>query len=249
MTGYPKLLSVRHDSKTPKGEELGYLTGIVYLSPAKEGVRKDVCPWSTPGCRKGCIHHAGMGAIPSVKKARAKRKRLFFEKRQEFLDQLFREVSNLEKLARASGLIPACRPNGTSDLAWEKLHPMLFRYFPDVVFYDYTKSFDRMVQSFKKPINGIDFWPDNYKLIFSMSEENHEDCSRILSMGGNVAMVFNAGNPRLKLDLPSSWCGHRVIDGDENDAWFARIKPGEILGLRAKWPATHDKTGFVIDYL
>ena len=248
MTGYPKLLSVRHDSKTPRGEKLGYLTGIVYLSPAKEGVRKDICPWSTPGCRKGCIHFAGMGAVPSVKKARAKRKRKFFDDRKGFLDQLFREVANLEKLARAERLIPAVRLNGTSDLPWEILHPMLFRYFPNVAYYDYTKSFGRMIEHLSGDLGVSGKWPANYKLIFSMSEENHKECFRILNAKGNVAMVFNAGNPRLKLGLPSSWLGYRVIDGDENDAWFARIKPGEILGLRAKWPATHDKTGFVIDY-
>ena len=43
------LLSVSQDSKTVKGEKLGYLTGILYLAPHKIS-GSNLCPHATPGC-------------------------------------------------------------------------------------------------------------------------------------------------------------------------------------------------------
>ena len=74
-----KLLSIEADAKTSKGTKYGYLTGILYLAPAKEadGVH-DLCPMATAECREACLYGAGMaGVFPSVKAARVAKTRRF----------------------------------------------------------------------------------------------------------------------------------------------------------------------------
>ena len=88
--------------------------------------------------------------------------------------------------------------------------------FPDVQFYDYTKNPNR----FKKPL------PKNYHLTFSRSETNHELCFDMLKSGVNVAMVFQG-------QLPKTYKGFKVVDGDENDLRFINEK-GVIIGLKYK---------------
>ena len=56
--------------------------------------------------------------------------------------------------------------------------------FPNVQFYDYTKSVSRMLKYLD---GGL---PSNYDLTFSRSEDNDAECDIILAEGGNVAMVF-----------------------------------------------------------
>ena len=173
--------------------------------------------------------------MPTVMEGRIARKRYFFEHRKLFIAKLFEEIVFLRQKAKSRGLKTAVRLNGTSDIAWEKVAPSLFT-INRVQFYDYTKSVDRASKTFRRG------WPKNYKLILSRSEENTDACLKHLSKGGNVAVVFPT---KRKERLPSSWLGYSVIDGDRDDAWFARIKSGQVLGLRAKGKATSDKTGFV----
>ena len=56
-------------------------------------------------------------------------------------------------------------------------------------------------------------------------------------MGGNVAVVF-------RNQLPDTWNGVEVVNGDENDLRFLD-KSGVVVGLIEKGRAKKDKTGFV----
>ena len=127
------------------------------------------------------------------------------------------------------------RPNLTSDLMFEEVEnadgQTLMQKFPDTQFYDYTKSFGRMA----KFLNG-DF-PSNYHLTFSRSEHNETLCDMVLQMGGNVAVVFRD-------QLPKTWKGFEVVNGDENDLRFLD-KQGVVVGLIEKGLAKKDETGFV----
>ena len=127
------------------------------------------------------------------------------------------------------------RPNLTSDLEWETIEneqgETLFQKFAETQFYDYTKSFGRMA----KFLNG-DF-PSNYHLTFSRSEHNQKLCEMVLAMGGNVAVVF-------RNQLPATWNGFEVVNGDENDLRFLD-KSGVVVGLIEKGLAKQDETGFV----
>ena len=56
-------------------------------------------------------------------------------------------------------------------------------------------------------------------------------------MGGNVAVVF-------RNQLPKTWNGYEVVNGDESDLRFLD-KKGVVVGLIEKGMAKKDATGFV----
>lgn len=227
-----QLLSVSSDGKTPKGEALGYLTGILYLAPANlSGF--EVCVWSTAGCRAACLNTAGRGKFSNVQLARIRKTRWFFSDRDAFMGALHSDIQNLIKDAKKQGLTPCGRPNGTSDVAWELGQKSIIKAYPDVQFYDYTKSVHRAIKSLTHEL-----WPKNYHLTFSYSGENLDDCLKVLNLGGNVSVVFDG-------EKPKAWQGFPVIDGDLHDLRF--IDPrGTIVGLKAKGEAKKDTSGFVV---
>ncbi len=135
--------------------------------------------------------------------------------------------------AHRQGLQPAARLNGSSDLAWEDLHPEIFQRFPNIRFFDYTKNPARM----NRFLQGSN-WPVNYHLTFSAQPNNHEQSRRFLEQGGTVAAVFWP-------EVPQSFWGHSVINGDDHDARYLD-KAGTIVGLKAKGSAKSDQSGFVI---
>ena len=218
-----KLLTTQN-YKTTKGEKLGILTGILYLAPAKIS-GYEVCPRRSAGCTAACLYTAGMGAFSNVQQARINKTKLFFEDRENFMDQLRKDIKALVRKAAKQNMKPAIRLNGTSDIEWTRFGIM--DEFPDVQFYDYTKVFSRLTQE----------RPANYHLTFSKNESNDEECAAALELGVNVAAVFKT--------LPQQWMGRQVISGDETDVRFVDGK-GIIVGLTAKGKAKKDNTGFVI---
>lgn len=231
------LLAVSADAKTPKGETLGYLTGICYMTPATgadDGI--NLCPMSSAGCRRVCLNTAGRGMMSNVQAGRLRKRALFVSDRPAFVARLQDDVATLRRMAARQNLRPACRPNGTTDIAWELVAPSLFAENPDVRFYDYTKIPARM----KRYLAGK--FPPNYALTFSRSETNDADALEILSLGGNVAVVFDTPKGQA---LPTEWHGYPVINGDDNDVRFEDPR-GVVVGLRAKGQAKHDDSGFVV---
>jgi hypothetical protein len=217
------------NAKTIKGEKLNVYTGILYLAPAKLS-GKEVCPKRSAGCTIACLYTAGMGGFSNVQKARIAKTKLFFDNRDLFLAMLRKELKAHLVKAKKLQMIPAIRLNGTSDIEWTRFGFM--EEFPEIQFYDYTKVLSRLTRKI----------PLNYNLTFSKSESNLNDCSDALTLGANVAVVFNTKKGET---LPSTWSGYPVIDGDETDTRFIDAK-GVIVGLRAKGEAKKDTTGFVI---
>ena len=84
----------------------------------------------------------------------------------------------------------------------------------------------------------------NYHLTFSRSEAfgNQVQAAQLLKEGKNVAAVFSTKKGE---ELPESWKGYKVVDGDKDDLRFLDIK-NCIVGLRAKGKARKDNSGFVI---
>jgi hypothetical protein len=128
----------------------------------------------------------------------------------------------------------AFRLNGTSDLNHYK---QIKRYAnfdintlpKNVIFYEYTKN-----------LNMAFNWLKNFPRVnvtFSKSENNWPECEIALNSGINVAVVFN--------QVPDSYKGYKVVDGDISDERFNDQK-GIIVGLKAKGEAKKDKTGFVV---
>jgi len=224
-----KLLGIDTNSKTVKGQKFGYLTGILYLAPAKESDVMNTCPHSSPGCRVACLFTAGRGRFSSVKKSRIEKTILLKTDRHRFMQLLYKDIDQLEKKAAKLGLTPCVRLNGTSDIPWENMDIM--DKYPHIQFYDYTKNFDRMMRYLENR------FPKNYHLTFSKDEDNILDCFSVLACGGNVAVVFR--------DLPQEWNGFEVVNADESDLRFLD-KKNVVCGLHAKGAAKKDTSGFVV---
>lgn len=211
--------------KTQKGEKLGYLTGILHLAPARLS-GYEVCASRSTGCTAGCLNFSGRGRFTRTQEARIRKTQLWFQDRDKFKADLIRSIEALERKAARENLTPAIRLNGTSDIMWERIWPELFDRFSHIQFYDYTKHGNR--------------WdlPDNYDLTFSRAEQTGLwTVQETLKKGRNVAVVFD--------NLPDTWAGYPVTNGDETDLRFLDPKPS-IVGLKAKGDARHDTSGFVV---
>lgn len=226
------LLSVGADAKTVKGESFGWLTAILYLAPAREAGRGNVCPNASAGCLASCLYSAGRGAFSNVQSARVRKTRLFFDDFAEFKRQLFADIGAFVATCERNGKRACVRLNGTSDISWERLG--VFEEFPSVQFYDYTKSPIRALQAAAGSI------APNYHLTFSRSEANEAQALDVLRAGGNVAVVFASAA------LPSSWQGFPVVNGDESDLRFLDAR-NVVVGLKAKGDAKRDTSGFVVN--
>tara|TARA_Y100000593_G_scaffold73512_1_gene135065 strand:- start:247 stop:954 length:708 start_codon:yes stop_codon:yes gene_type:complete len=230
---YSQLLSINADTKTTKGKKYGYLTGILYLAPAKISGR-NFCPNASKGCAEACLYSAGRGKFNSVQNARINKSRYFIEHKQEFMTNLINSIEKLIRKAKRENLIPVVRLNGTSDINWEnvKINPYrlnIFELFPAVQFYDYTKS------QVRASLLNI----PNYHLTFSRSEDNDSAVRKLNKFypNKNIAVVFDK--------LPNTYLGRKVINGDDSDLRF-KDKDGVIVGLIAKGDAKKDTSNFVI---
>lgn len=223
-----KLLSVDTNAKTIKGQSKGYLTGILYLTPADLSGR-NVCPHASAGCRAACLYSAGRGAFNNVKSARLRKTLAFFKDKNAFVADLKADIAALIKKAEKAGMLPCVRLNGTSDIPWHNFDIM--QSFPDVPFYDYTPNKARMMEYLEGKL------PSNYSLTFSRKEDNAPACDEVMARGGNIAAVFK--------NTPETWKGKPCFNGDESDLRFLDPR-GVIVALKAKGKAKKDTSGFVI---
>lgn len=228
------LLSISADSKTIKGEKIGYLTGILYLAPANT-TKYNTCSMAHKAqCAQACLYSAGRGAFNNVQQSRIDKTLYFYESRDEFMNQLFKNIKALIKKAESKGLKPLVRLNGTSDIRWENVPfegATIFEAFPNVQFYDYTKDANR------KDI------PSNYDLTFSYSgvESFAPYVAKAQSKGLRMAVVF-----RKESTIPMFFKGIKVVSGDKSDVRHLDDQ-GVIVGLYAKGAAKRDTTGFVVN--
>lgn len=217
----------------------GHLLRGLSLAPHRMAGVGNVCPDASPTCIAGCIAGSGLSAVfPRINAARKARTILFYQERQWFLDQLYSEASAFVSKAKASGLMPAMRLNVFSDIKWERMLPDLFNL--PIQFYDYTKSSRRFGNV-----------PNNYHLTFSRSERNERTALKLLAAGHNVAVVFDRPTKTQQNDLPSTWKGFPVTDGDLYDHRFLDPQGGYVVGLRAKGPTNASldvlrKSGFSV---
>lgn len=222
-----RLLTIGN-TKTTKGEAMGYLTFIMHLAPSTLS-GYNTCPMASAGCASACLNTAGRGRFTATQEARIRKTRWFFENRDGFMAQLVKDIEAAIRKAKRENMTPVFRLNGTSDIRWESVAVGAFRnvmeMFPAVQFYDYTKLTNR------RDI------PANYHLTFSRSETNETDALRMLAQGMNVAVVFDT--------LPEKWAGVKVIDGTETDLRFLD-EECVIVGLVAKGKARKDTSGFTI---
>ena len=234
-TGNPKVL---------KGLAQGYNTYILHLAPADLS-GYETCAKRTTGCTAACLNLAGRGGMFKrgettnvIQQARIRKTKMFFEDRITFMNLLVKDIELGIKQSKRLGLIPVFRLNGTSDLAFEKYevnrngqtYSNIFRAFPEVTFYDYTKILGRKISNLA-----------NYSLTFSAADGNDVEVYRAITQGQNVATVFGLKKTE---PMPETYLGRPVFNGDESDLRFLDPK-GVVVGLYAKGKAKKDTTGFV----
>jgi len=160
--------------------------------------------------------------------------------RKTYIALIAFELESLELKAKRLNMIPAWRPNTTSDFPFHSVAltvnglkvKSLIDHFSNIEAYDYTKVTKKALQWAGGKL------PPNYHITFSKSESNDSDAKAVARAGGNIAVVFAKG-------LPESYLGLPVVNGDVSDARFMDSK-GVIVGLKAKGLAKQDTSGFVV---
>ena len=233
--------------KAIKADKFGYLNAINYMAQTDTGsvgFKKyfNLCPDASDGCRELCLgKYSGQAAIVkdlengmnATRKSRIAKAQWFMSDRQAFMREMSHHVKLLSRKAERENKNLAVRPNGSTDIAFERVptdngQPLPFR-FPKIQFVDYTKTVRRVLDANR---------PDNYHLTFSLSETNEAKAAQVLTAGYNVAVVFGDGQP-------STFMGHRVIDGTKHDLRHLDPSP-VIVGLDPKGKkAKNDTSGFV----
>jgi len=218
-----------------------YLSAILHLAPADTS-GYEVCYWRSEGCTASCLNTAGRGKMDYVQNARVRKTKMFFEDRKEFFRILIKDIDTLVRVSAKRGVRPALRLNGTSDIPWERQKipaglphagQTLLAAYPGVQFYDYTKSLARVMHKRRRA---------NYALILSATEANDADCLKALQAGHNVAVVFRA---KTFGQVPATYWGRPVVNGDEHDLRFLDPQGGYVIALLEKGEAKKDETGFV----
>jgi hypothetical protein len=225
-------LLTKRSAKIDKSGGAGFISVILHLEPATRfeglGLSFQSCQWATPGCIKACLRYGGRMRFSDSMFARLWRSWLLADHPEKFFALLVKEIAREKNRARKKGLGFTVRLNGTSDLEWEAMKYQgvtLFEIFPEVQWYDYTKSPDRPL-AVKIP---------NYHLVYSHNERSDEAREvEILKAGGSVAMVFDL---RKGKEMPKEFTigAHTfpVIDGDITDLRHTDPK-GVIVGLKYK---------------
>lgn len=220
MSTIKRPLLSTNNTKTMKGEKLGYKTYIMYLSPFNQNSKGiNVCSHASKGCAEACLFKSGFGGMyNNVEQGRIRKTEFFLKDRLGFLTQLKFEIERAIRINKDKAIV-TFRLNGTSDLPFEKYKVFegknIFELFPNVQFYDYTKNHLRMTKEL----------PSNYHLTFSRSETNEVKALELLNAGFNVAMVFDK--------LPETYKGFKVVNGDLDDLRFLDDK-NVIVGLKYK---------------
>lgn len=237
---YKNMLSMSSDAKTVKGQKFGYLTGILYLTPADGSELGNVCPFALlAGCDKPCLNTAGRGAFTNVQLARLAKTELWFNDRAIFFDNLCRSIRRVIKRALRLGLTPVIRLNGTSDIQFELysfvfegvIYKNIFELFPDVQFYDYTKIPTR---------HNV---PSNYDLTFSYSGvatfSAVYEKAKLNPIFKRFAVVFDKIT-----NIPAKFDSMPIMGGDDSDLRF--LDGSGVVALYAKGKAKKDTSGFVV---
>jgi len=227
QVGISYLGNVKQSAKMMASYRNGTLTYCLYLAPANMS-GYEVCP-SSEHCREFCLNgsgrnksdifrHGGDIRRSIINNSRIKKTKLFFEDRELFMLLLIHEIDKYQRYAYKNNMAFSVRLNGTSDIS-----PLAFKYkgknileiFPEVMFYDYTKVYNR--------ISLLERY-DNYDLTFSYDGHNWDNCKKFLEHGGRVAVVM------FSEDMPSGFCGYPVVDGNLYDMRY--IDPARsVVGL------------------
>src|SRR4029078_13220660 len=123
----------------------------------------NVCHWSSPECRANCVGQNGNNGYPSIMRAKIAKTRFIFDHPKEagiVLADFWEKANEKIELGNEVG----GRLNTFSDLVIEEVMPWIFKRFPNINFFDYTKNWSRNVDNIP-----------NYHLTYSASERTTND--------------------------------------------------------------------------
>jgi len=187
----PKTIKLLGSStKVEKSKTVNVLSSVLYLAPSdssgikKNGKRINVCPHATSFCRSACLGLvSGRMKFKTNFNARLWKTALFLAMPQVFGNLLIHEIRSKREEAIKKKMICAIRLNGSSDIDFVNRFK-LNTLFPDVMFYEYTKTPNR-IKGFKKSVN------DNYHLTYSAnsSSQSKKISELALSKGLSVSAI------------------------------------------------------------
>jgi len=224
-------LLTEDSTKTVKGIDYGYLSQVLYFA-ASDLSGMELCAGKSEACALACLNASGQLGMFSGIKATMARTLLFRFRPLIFWTGISEEIARGARKARKKGMGHSVRLNGTSDVPFEarkngKALKELMRLFSETRFYDYTKLAGRCLPEYIAR-HGL----KDYHLTFSFSGENWRACEMLLERNVSVAVCFDLKKGE---NLPDTYKGYRVIDGDVHDLRFLDEK-GVIVGLRYKLP-------------
>ena len=234
LTGLSYLASTDSSAKIVKGQKKDYKTLVLYLAAADMS-GFNICPQATEGCKNACLVASGRARMISsgqkvnqITWARLKKTWLFMFNRQFFNAWLNAEIHAAKALAKKAGQNFAVRLNGTSDLPITNFkldNEFLLDIHSDVQFYDYTKVRKQLDNAAKFA---------NYDVTFSFANStehnNYANALTALAMGQKISVVFDKKS--FGGELPTTFLGYAVADGDETDLTFLQDK--QVLALWLK---------------
>ena len=218
IVGNRRLFTSPHQYKLQKGLKLyNYATIGLNLSPALEAFKYtsvNACVWASDACKSSCLKYSGRNTVKTSAIARIARTVLWVHARYVFLQLASNEIRKWNKRCQRKGWTLAVRPNLLSD--FPELATAIRERTPEhIEVYDYTASYDAMLLK------------DGVHRTFSRKETNDGEVWKVLRRQLPVAVVF-AG------DLPATFDGIPVIDGDKHDLRFIDANGPLIVGLKVK---------------
>ena len=190
----------------------------------------NLCPLASLGCKAACLSKAGHGQFDATQKARSVRTAFLLAEPYHFGVLVGAEVRRAQFKHGEISL----RLNVVSDIRWELVASGAMKHLIalGVRMYDYTAW---------RPANRGTI--DGYHLTYSAKEPAHtpdDYLTGILEGGATVAMPFAVKKGQ---ELPETWQGFKVIDGDLSDD--RTLDPsGVVVGLRQKGRGV-DLSGFI----
>jgi len=207
--------------KTMKSDKafLGYLTIELSLAPADVSGYQMCSRAKIAGCDQHCIGlFSGMNVVPRNMLSKVIKTIVLNEYPEIFHAKKDKELKLFVAKCEREKLKPVVRMNCYSDISWIAT----IRQYPQIQFYDYTKVNGRL------KFNNL----PNYDLTLSYyhnpktGKNNLKQCLDYLRKGGNIAFIYGQ-------DMPKTWNGFDVIDGDSTDLRFLD-KKGLAVALYVK---------------
>lgn len=218
------------NTKTEKQNGIEYLMRGLSLAPHNQS-GFNTCPMATRACIRACVlWYTGRTVMPMTRLAMLRRTLFMVNNPEGFKRDLRRCLGKLIRKSEREGLQALTRLNVASDKRWF----WVYREFPSLIGYDYTKVIPRVFDTSR---------PRNYHLTYSYNENTPSGLvKKITATGQNVAVVFDTvyQPQQNRIDaLPKTATidgkRYRVVDGDKIDFRLPEIDgSGVIVGLRFK---------------